>query len=1125
MDARDVYRVARDVTFDVLRTLGRVLRSPSSAAQYCARINVPPITMGPEWAASIDHAGVDTDDATALAEALALVDEVRAAVDAIAGRGNAAITTEITRRLFLPLVLASLQAQAPSSTVAYVVYLILSFLLLLDRRALEAYPQSLTSERYLALFSDMALRAGWAKADPIDPEGEDRDADAAVIASDAIGAALGLLNVFYLASPDWFRPVEILVRAGFDHPTAALPPEARASLGHAVTTFLSLETATLEARHYQAFDPPRPTWAERPLAITVAPLPATNRRPDAADGHGGGLFLQLEWERGDEADLGGGWRLQMSGDGTVAVLLPIDADAPPPGAGPLLGFGATFELARDWPPAVSAPDDRGDRLRANFRADRLRLGARLATETTLSSYDALAYLRLERAELALGGPFPMRAVFDAGVRYSYQNGFAFEGGAGGEVALPIHVGGSRFGIDAQLRLRLELRTDEGVVETRVSMLVDATLRFSKFVTLHVDGIGAAFIAGSTDDLRGELAGIARLGWAFVPGAGFGLGISVRDIVSGGGHFAWHPDTDRLEGAIELAIGKRFRLTGLGIYEGGADASWLLVAAFEHIVRSPGFAPSGIGLLYGTNRRGDPDAMFAALGTGDLDAVLFPKDIAGRATQYLATLQRFFPRATGTSVIGVMVEVSGLGGELIIKLGVISELSEGDDPGFRFYLLARARLELPGEGLLQLDGVGYWDTRRNEGELRLTLASSKLWGGELTGEALAFHGDPDETGPHGKATWISIGGFHPEYAVPGDRIRVPKRVSLVVSKGDHLRFDITAYAAYAPGSLQFGVSSQLHARVAGFGIRGKLAFDALFSSDWRFAISVEASLAIELASRTLAGVSFRGTVTGPVPVVLSGKATISFLFFSWSKSFSLNVHEGAAKPATIAIGTVFETLGREVARIENWDGGTVEGVVLTSRPRAGLVLSPTAPIRMLQQAVPLGTPIDLFGSQRLAQPEAVTIDAVRIDGRPVATRPVTGEFMPGLFFDLPEEEKLTAPAFERLEAGFEIDAPLEAGAEVEGGLVCEEFVIDSTRPPRARRRAPMLELLAEAAWSLAPGASARFYAAPAEPVRIRPMVYAVVDAGLRPDPDAHAVPWTRARGRSRALRIVPAAETR
>ena len=174
-------------------------------------------------------------------------------------------------------------------------------------------------------------------------------------------------------------------------------------------------------------------------------------------------------------------------------------------------------------------------------------------------------------------------------------------------------------------------------------------------------------------------------------------------------------------------------------------------------------------------------------------------------------------------------------------------------------------------------------------MRIALRNSHVWKGELTGGASVFHGSPQVDGGS-RGTYVSIGGFHPDYVPPGTKIFVPPRLSLVLGKGDHLKLQVTAYLAYTPSSIQFGFSGRLDARLYGFGIRGSLSLDLLAGFDGQFSVDVAFSVELLVGSHSLAAVAFSGSLVGLSPTILSGKASVSFLFFSISVHGSLTIHD-------------------------------------------------------------------------------------------------------------------------------------------------------------------------------------------------------------------------------------------
>jgi hypothetical protein len=282
---------------------------------------------------------------------------------------------------------------------------------------------------------------------------------------------------------------------------------------------------------------------------------------------------------------------------------------------------------------------------------------------------------------------------------------------------------------------------------------------------------------------------------------------------------------------------------------------------------------------------------------------------------------------------------------------------------------------------------------------------------LTGGISIFHGSPEIEGT-GRGTYVSIGGFHPDYVPPGPKIYVPPRLALTLAKGDHLKVQFQLYAAYTPSSLQFGVLGRLEAQFYGFGIRGELALDMLIGFDGNFSIRVAFSVELLVGSRSVAAVQFSGSLTGFTPTVLSGKAEVKFLFFSLSVSGSLTLHEG----------------------------GQVEP--------DGVWISPNAPLRLNQPVVPLNVPIERFGTTRLGTAQSFAIESVTATATMLDTTPTMGEFALGMFLELSQEEMLAMRGFENREAGVEIQTPLTSGGMVTTEAGFEEVLVDPKKRPDA-----------------------------------------------------------------------------
>src|SRR5450432_2689932 len=104
----------------------------------------------------------------------------------------------------------------------------------------------------------------------------------------------------------------------------------------------------------------------------------------------------------------------------------------------------------------------------------------------------------------------------------------------------------------------------------------------------------------------------------------------------------------------------------------------------------------------------------------------------------------------------------------------------------------------------------------------------------------------------------------------------------------------AYFAVTPTSLQAGLGGLIEAHLYGFGIRGAFNIDILIGFDGNYSVGASASVELMIASETLAAVAFSGTLTGMGPTVLSGKVSVQFLFWTLSKSGSLQITDNDSR---------------------------------------------------------------------------------------------------------------------------------------------------------------------------------------------------------------------------------------
>src|SRR5205807_1398557 len=111
---------------------------------------------------------------------------------------------------------------------------------------------------------------------------------------------------------------------------------------------------------------------------------------------------------------------------------------------------------------------------------------------------------------------------------------------------------------------------------------------------------------------------------------------------------------------------------------------------------------------------------------------------GKASQYLAVLERLFPTKQDACVVGLSVQFVALDGRITFDLGVILDF-QGSSL-LRVYLVAQfvaltrapnlgERVDPASQAVYVLaDGVAIFDTRTDELNVRIALRNSHIWKG-------------------------------------------------------------------------------------------------------------------------------------------------------------------------------------------------------------------------------------------------------------------------------------------------------------------------------------------------------------------------------------------------------------
>jgi hypothetical protein len=622
------------------------------------------------------------------------------------------------------------------------------------------------------------------------------------------------------------------------------------------------------------------------------------------------------------------------------------------------------------------------------------------------------------------------------------------------------------------------------------------------VTLVMDGAGG-WVGWWADE-----PGDSKQCVGLLPPTGIGLLLELP-AVSGGGFvdFTGGPN-DRYGGLLTLTVGPphglaRWSVTAFGIHElagppTAADRERTLVlvigASFRPGVHlGYGIFWIGAGGIVGINRRADTDALRERLTAGAVGNLLFAEDPVRNAPVLLGDLTALFPAKSGTHVFGLTMQLGWipLAQEYLVRLaiGVIVEYDEANGPQ-KVILLGSLHITIPEHASLldiQVDAVGIFDLVRHTLEVDATIRRGLVMGlFRITGDGglRASWGDT----PYLMAT---LGGFHPDFHPEPAVFPKLQRILITVDSSwlpDAVELSASGYLAVTTNTIQFGAEFTAAIKAGNWKIEGKIGGDALIRLPFHFDVTLKGSVHVKYRGHSLVGVSFKGGLAGPSPLVLRGEVCVSLLFFDacWSDSFELR-NPGAVAGA--AISSLVDVLAGELALASNLAiVGDDDGLVLLTRhddsPR--VVLSALGAPVWGQHRVPLGFTIENYEDGKLDTPQRLDVQAS------VPVTPHLDWFSPGSFVELTDAEAMALPAFERHPAGVVLALDATRSAPVPTTVDYDEI-----RLPDRRRLVDGLavpdHVLDRMSAIAAPTA-----------IRPRPARFAVFDERFRVEDDAGAV---------------------
>lgn len=648
----------------------------------------------------------------------------------------------------------------------------------------------------------------------------------------------------------------------------------------------------------------------------------------------------------------------------------------------------------------------------------------------------------------------LKAEFQLGVSWSRARGFTWKGGAGLEASLP--VGLSLGGITLRT-VNLGIQSGSNGFTTEVSASVSAAIGP---VVAAVDRLGIKAVTVFSEN--GGNLGIGDLSIDFKPPSGVGLTINAAGV-TGGGFLFLDPSRGLYSGSVQLSLEGGLTVKAQGLIatklpDGSKGYSVLVIITAEGFKPIPlgfGFKLTGIGGLFAINRTFNEDVLRAGLKNRTLDSVLFPANPARDALQLLSNLNNVFPGAPGHHLLGPMVQIEwGTPTILTMQLGIVLEI------GARLRLLVMGQIEaiLPKRDndllRIKVDAIGILDFDQGTAALDAVLYESRLLKKfVLTGEMamrLRWKGSPGFA--------LAIGGMHHAFNPPANFPKL-ERIAINLSAGDNPRITCEAYFAITSNTVQFGARANLYAAAHGFSIEGGIGFDVLIQlTPFHFLAEFHASIQLRRGSHNLFKVSVEGALEGPRPLRARGKATFEILWWDVSVSFDKTLVQGEPPPPPPAIDVLNE-LAVALGDARNWQETLPTGQrrVATVRelPAANEIrVHPLGRFGVKQTVVPLNLTrdIDKFGSSPPSGPRRFKITSITVGGVPQQPTPLKDFFAPAQFFEMTDDENISSPSFDAMEAGAMVggeDFVFSDSERVGAVLTYETILVDTqTTTPAA-----------------------------------------------------------------------------
>jgi hypothetical protein len=552
------------------------------------------------------------------------------------------------------------------------------------------------------------------------------------------------------------------------------------------------------------------------------------------------------------------------------------------------------------------------------------------------------------------------------------------------------------------------------------------------VTFSIAGNLASVFAAEVDDAGLTISWTGGAGAAiaveFKPPSAAGLRVGTS-LLTGGGFLSYNRTTKEYGGVLDLQF-TTIGITAIGLI--GTDPFSLVIVIGVHflpkIELSFGFTLSGVGGLLAIERRLDSDQLRAGIDQGIVSTLLFPEDPVAAAPQILQQLAAVFPPQSGGFVVGPMVELGwgSQAGFVIARLGVILSL-----PDPRIVVLGSLRIGVPSADIdpslriVDLRADVYGEITPDYFLVIVSLAGSKIAEITVTGDIgllIRWGG--------GAAFAMSVGGFYPKYVPPPELAGLERLAMQLAPPVSFLKVRAQAYFAVTANSLQFGGGLWFSADLDVVSGEAWLTVDALF--EWApriyFIFTIDCGVTIKAFGESVAGVTFRGTLSGTRPWHLDGVAETRIL--AWKATLSIPATEWGARDtstpdAVSPAALVRAALDKDAAWKPQLPAGADAWVRLVEDRATPLLVHPLGALAVTQLSVPLETQIDRIGSNPVTSRHVNLADPTLGGIVAAAVSHAIDKFAPSQFFERKGDQAASGPDFEEYPCGMHIVASKDA----------------------------------------------------------------------------------------------------